>query len=146
MKPSWKIWTADLILIGLIGVALTREKPVQSATAKPATPQKTLVTPQEVRAPKALSLPQEVKAALSSDLRVVGYIEKRDRTITIKASSKGPLYSVKTADGKVLFENVSAEQLRAQAPELHDFIKTAVAGNDGKGKGKMDAGMHSLAR
>ena len=132
MKTSRKIWIADLILIALIGVALAQEKPVQSLAApKSANPQPKLVPAQE-------------KAAFSSsgstsDLRVVGYIEKRDRTITIKAGPKGPVYSVKTAEGKVLFENVSGEQLRAQAPELHEFIKNAVAGSDGKKKIKADA-------
>ena len=96
---------------------------------------------------KTVSLP---KASISnSNLRTVGYIEKRDRTITIKAGPKGPVYSVKTTDGKVLFENVSAEQLRAQAPELHEFLKSAVAGTDGKnvknGR-KMDARIDVLSR
>jgi hypothetical protein len=66
-----------------------------------------------------------LKAA--SDYPVIGYLEKRDRTITIKGGPKGALYTVKTADGKVLCENVSAEQLRAQAPEISEFLKTAVA-------------------
>jgi len=133
MKPSWKIWVADLLLIGLIGAALAQEKTSQPAPAKPASTQKAIITPPETKPPP-------------SDLRIVGYIEKRDRTIVIKASSKGPFYSVKTADGKVLFENVSSEQLRAQAPELHDFIKTAVAGADAKNRVKMDAGMTSSMR
>ena len=67
---------------------------------------------------------------------VIGYIEKRDRTITIKAGPKGPLYSVKTLAGKLLCENVSAEQLRAQAPELNEFLKGAIADSS---SGKADA-------
>jgi hypothetical protein len=70
-----------------------------------------------------------VKAA--ADFPVVGYIEKRDRIITIKAGPKGPVYSVKTADGKLLFDNLSQEQLSAKAPELGEFLKTAVAGTPG---------------
>ena len=54
-----------------------------------------------------------------------------DRNITIKAGAKGPVYSVKTADGKVLCENLSREQLSAQLPELGEFIKTGVAGTPG---------------
>ena len=134
MKTSWKFWAADLLLIGLIGAALAQEKTTPPAPAKAVTAQKTFVTAPETKAP------------LPSDLRIVGYIEKRDRTIVIKASSKGPFYTVKGPDGKVLFENFSAEQLRAQAPELHDFIKTAVAGADAKNRVKIDAGMSSSMR
>jgi L-ascorbate metabolism protein UlaG (beta-lactamase superfamily) len=60
-------------------------------------------------------------------LPVIGHLEKRDRIITIKSGPHGPVYSVTTKDGKTLFENVSAEQLKAQAPEIHDLLKTGLA-------------------
>ena len=89
----------------------------------------------QVRQPK-LATPHEAQTATSpgsdkskGDYPVIGYLEKRDRTITIKAGPNGPLYSVKTAAGNVLCENLSADQLRAQAPELSEFLKTAVAGD-----------------
>jgi hypothetical protein len=69
----------------------------------------------------------------ASDFPIIGYIEKRDRTITIKYGPKGTIYSVKSADGTVHCNNVSLEQLRAQSPELHEFVKTAVAGNISNG-------------
>src|SRR6188474_1539945 len=62
---------------------------------------------------------------------VIGYLEKRDRVITIKAGPHGPIYCVATKEGKVLHQNLSAEQLKAQAPELHDLIKSGVA-NDAR--------------
>ena len=65
----------------------------------------------------------------SETLTVIGYLEKRDRVITIKSGPKGVVYTVTTKGGKILFENLSAQQLRAQAPELHDFIKNGVAGD-----------------
>ncbi len=49
---------------------------------------------------------------------MLGYIESRDRIITLKAGPNGTIYSCKTKDGKVLFENLSPEQLRAQSPEI----------------------------
>ena len=69
-----------------------------------------------------------------------------DRTITVKAGPKGPVYSVKSADGKVLYDNVSIEQLSAQAPQLGEFLKTAVAGapgakTDARLRVKVDASM-----
>ena len=58
---------------------------------------------------------------------VIGYLEKRNCVITIKSSPHGTIYSVSTKDGKVLNENVSAEQLKAQAPEIYEVIKTGNA-------------------
>lgn len=60
---------------------------------------------------------------------VIGYLEGRGKLIIIKSGPKGPVYSVKAADGKYLFEDLSVEQLRAQAPEIHQFIQSAVAIN-----------------
>jgi hypothetical protein len=67
----------------------------------------------------------------AADLPIIGYLEKQGKVITIKSGPKGTVYSAKTTEGKVLFENISAEQMRAQAPELHEFIKNAVAANSG---------------
>lgn len=58
---------------------------------------------------------------------VIGYLEKRNCVITIKSSPRGTIYDVATKDGKVLHENVSAEQLKAQAPEIYEVIKTGNA-------------------
>jgi len=67
--------------------------------------------------------------AQPGQLAVIGYLEKRDHVIAIKSGPQGPVYSVMTKDGKILFEDVSAEQLKAQAPEIHDLIKTGIAGD-----------------
>jgi hypothetical protein len=74
------------------------------------------------------------KAPSKPELPIIGYIESRGRVITLKAGPNGTIYSCKTTDGKVLFENLSAEQLRAQSPDLDDFVKSAIAtGKDPKG-------------
>ncbi len=75
----------------------------------------------------------------SAELPVIMYLEKRGQTITVKAGPKGAVYSVKNAEGKALFENLSSEQLRARAPELHQFIKNAMAQNGGKSGAVLDA-------
>lgn len=62
---------------------------------------------------------------------VIGYLEKRDHVITIKSSPHGTVYSIATKDGKILHENVSAEQLKAKAPELYQAVKTGLA-NDAR--------------
>lgn len=58
---------------------------------------------------------------------VIGYLEKRDCVITIKSSPRGTVYDIATKDGKILHENISAEQLKAQAPGLYDI---AAGGTD----------------
>ncbi len=82
----------------------------------------------------------------SSQYPVVGYLEKRGRTIIIKSGPKGPLYSVKDEKGKTLFENLSTEQLRAEAPDIHEFLKTAVAQKGAKNGGKADASLRMESR
>ena len=107
------------VLVAAAGFALSQEKSSQSTGPK-------LASPHEARTATPVA---NVKAAAS--FPVIGYLEGRDRTITIKAGPKGPLYSVRTAQGKVLCENLSSEQLSAQAPEVREFLKTAIAGTPG---------------
>ena len=113
MRTNLKLLFSILGVVAIVGLASSQEKPKSKPPAKePAVATATNVT-------------------ASTDFPVIGYIEKNDREITIKAGPKGTLYSVRTADGKVLLENVTTEQLRAQAPELQEFIKTAVAAQPG---------------
>ncbi|HYT60324.1 MAG TPA: hypothetical protein VEL06_09145 [Haliangiales bacterium] len=72
-------------------------------------------------------------------LPVIGHLETRDRIITIQSGPAGLLYLVKTKDGKVLNRNLSEEQLKAQAPEIHELIKTSVAGVSNKDGSFLDA-------
>ena len=83
----------------------------------------------------------ESKVKPNGHLAVIGHLEKRDRVITIKSGPKGAVYGVATKDGTVLFENLSAEQLKAQAPEIHELIKTGVAGDARVRKSNIDASL-----
>ena len=114
-------------LVALAVCALAGDKPAQTKQAQSATThaQRPAVT---------VTMP-------APDSPVIGFLEKRGQTITIKAGPKGPVYSAKSTDGKTLFENLSLEQLRAQAPEIHELIKTAVAGASGKPGVVLDAGL-----
>lgn len=107
---------------------------------KPSSP---VAVPGKTEAAPAVTTPKP-----AADYPIIGYLEKRGQTITIKSGPKGALYSVKNAAGKVLYENVSAEQLRAQAPELHEFLKGAMVGPGAVGDArvrptKLDAGLGS---
>ncbi len=109
-----------VVLVAAAGLALSQDK-ATSQTSRPK-----LTSPHEAQSPAP---GKSMKT--SADYPVICYLEQRGRTITVKAGPKGPVYSVKTADDKVLYENVSLEQLTAQAPALGEFLKTAVAGAPG---------------
>ena len=121
MKANRKTVLGGLALVVLTGLALAPENSRQNS---------------KTNAPGPATTPPAVTSTnrqAASAYPIIGYLEKRGQTITIKAGPKGPVYDVRTAEGKVLFENVSAEQLSAKAPELNEFLKSAVAGNSGKG-------------
>ena len=116
MKINFKLLFACATLAAGTGSLFSQQKSPTPDQSKPAT----------VARPAATT-------NAAADFPIIGHIEKRDRTITIKSGPKETIYSVKSADGKVLCNNLTLEQLRAQSPELHEFVKTAVAGNISNG-------------
>ncbi len=127
MKTNHMLVVGGAVLVAA-GLALSEEKSAQSAR------------PGLTNSHKARTAGPARSVKSAADLPVIGYLKGRDHMITIKAGPKGPLYSVTTADGKVLYENVSREQLSAKAPELGEFLKTAVASPAGAaGTNKADA-------
>lgn len=105
-----------VILVVSVQLAFSQQKPSSTGPTIPASPAKQSSGPATNR-------------QATADFPIIGHVEKQDRTITIKAGTNGTIYTVKSADGKTLYDNVTLEQLRAQAPDLHEFVKTAVAGN-----------------
>jgi len=130
MKVKASLLFGCMSLVALGVCALADDKPVQKRQV-------------QLSSPKA-KRPQVTVASPASDSPIICYLERRGQTITIKAGAKGPIYSGKTAEGKILFENLSIDQLRAQAPEIHELIKTAVASGSGKPGAVIDAGLHSM--
>lgn len=117
MKTNQALLFSGIVLAGVAGLGLSEDKsPVQRTRPR-------LTSPQATQKPAP---GKGVKAA--ADFPVICYVEQRDRTITVKAGPEGPIYSVKAANGKVLYDNLSIEQLSAQAPKLSEFLKTAVVG------------------
>jgi hypothetical protein len=80
-------------------------------------------------------------AAANRNLPVICHLERRDTVITVKAGPSGPIYLVKTKAGKILHQDLTEEQLRAQAPEIHAFVKTALAGRSEKPGVVIDASL-----
>jgi len=123
---------AGLALLGLAGLSLSQEQARRDSTPR-------------TNAVPVAAVTHGGKAKRGEPYTVIGYLEKRDCVITIKTSARGPVYSVATKDGKVLFENVSAEQLKAQALEIHDLIKTGVVGDPNGQRPIIDASLRISA-
>ncbi len=114
----------------------------QSKPAKVQKPKATFKIPAakatvEIAAPKKEVPPPKVEG--SENLPVIGHLETRHRFITIKAGPNGAVYTVKTKAGKILATDATLDQLKAQLPDVHDFLKSSVAGKSGRSGAVMDA-------
>jgi len=87
----------------------------------------------------ATDKPERANANASADLIPIVHLETQDKLVTVQSGPAGLVYLVRAKDGKVLHENLSEEQLKAQAPDIHELINTAVAGSRSKDDSFMDA-------
>lgn len=58
---------------------------------------------------------------------VIGHLEMKDKLITIRTGSAGPLYTVKSKDGNILAEDLDPAEMSAKFPELKDVVEQGVA-------------------
>ena len=63
---------------------------------------------------------------------VIGYMQSRDRVVTISQGPEGTVYTVKNKDGKVLAENISEKDLKSKYPSVYSQVKYGLAGNDAR--------------
>jgi hypothetical protein len=129
MKTKRSLLLGWMGLVALVVGALGDNQPAQKRQQQRSSP----LAKEGVRVP----IPE-------SDSPIIGYLEKRRQTITIKSGPQGTLYSIKTTEGTTLFENLTTDQLRAAAPELHELIRTAVAADSEKGSVLMDARVRAV--
>jgi len=61
---------------------------------------------------------------------VIGYMQSRNRVVTISQGPKGTVYTIKNKDGKVLAENISEKDLKEKYPSVYSQVKYGLAGND----------------
>ena len=115
MKTPLPFLVVGVLIAGWLTSALAGEKPQ---------PQKTVA-----KAAVRQSETSSTNVVKKRGYPVVGYLEGRGKTIILKSGPNGPLYSVKGEKGKLLFEDLTADQLRAQAPEIHQIVQSAVAVN-----------------
>ncbi len=58
---------------------------------------------------------------------IVSHLKTRDKLITIRAGSEGPMYTVKSEDETVLAADLPAEELYAKFPELKGAVERGIA-------------------
>ena len=63
---------------------------------------------------------------------VLGHLKTKDKFITIRTGPDGPLYTVKSKDGKTLAMDLPAEKLYAEFPELKDVLEQCIAADDAR--------------
>jgi hypothetical protein len=67
-------------------------------------------------------------ANTASKYPVIVHVVSRDKTITISAGPKGPVYSAAMNDGgKILIADASGEQFAKEQPELYRMIRGTIA-------------------
>ena len=128
MKTKLIVVGGAVVLAGVAVLAAVRER----------------TQPNSPAARTTVSVAKDEKASAntpceSADLIPIVRLETRDKLVTVQSGPGGLVYLVQAKDGKVLHENLSEDQLKAQAPELHELIKTAVAGSGSKDDSFMDA-------
>ena len=80
-------------------------------------------TPVKVPMPTAVPTPI-VQDTTPGDYVVIGSFARRDQVVTIKSGSGGIVYTIAGKDGRILFDNLTAAQLKEKTPQLHDYIST----------------------
>jgi len=68
---------------------------------------------------------------------VVGFIEKREKVITLKAGPEGTLYTIEKKNGELLVEDVSEQHLFSEFRDLYKFVKNAIASADSNKAGSV---------
>lgn len=76
-----------------------------------------------------IALPTHAALADDEALSIV-HLAFRDHIVTINSSPQGPRYSVRTASGILLSEDLTDEQLLAAHPELHFHIRSSYASDE----------------
>ena len=119
--------TKRIILMSLVGclylVGCRHPKEPQVSTAG----QPTVVTETETHVTK----PKDSgPSAETSDNPVIGHLQTRNKLITIRTGADGPLYSVKSKEGKILAVDLPATELSARFPELKKVVERGFAGDD----------------
>jgi hypothetical protein len=61
---------------------------------------------------------------------IIGYLQNRDKIVTIIRGPEGSAFTVKTSDGKILDSKLNEKAFQAKYPMLSNQIKYGLTGND----------------
>ncbi len=63
---------------------------------------------------------------------VIGHLKSKDRIITVTKGPKGPLYTIKSKEGKILETKIDDKSLQAKYPDIYHQIKSGIAADDAR--------------
>ena len=82
-------------------------------------------------APRSFAQDKDKKPQMTpNNSIVIGYMQSRDRVVTISQGPEGTVYTIKNKDGKALAENISEKDLKEKYPSVYSQVKYGLAGND----------------
>jgi hypothetical protein len=123
MKGEHRMKTALLLLLVVVGLAI-------AALRQPREGDRGRI----IIARAGTNKTAEMYLTASSDTKsseppgpALGHLETRHRVVTILAGSQAS-YTIMTKDGKLLAENISADRLRTQFPDLTKLVESGLAG------------------
>lgn len=92
-RPALREWSGAMLTVGVLAAAAWVAVPERSAAS-------------------------ETASAASS----LGSLVGRDTVVRLTHSAHGPLYTITTSDGTVLYERLSVEDLRLHFPDLDPHV------------------------
>jgi hypothetical protein len=100
----------------------------QTLTAQQATLPAEPVLSEQQQTPDTVVKPEDAAPNRQLDSgSVIGHLKTRDKLITIRTGSHGPVYTVKSEDGTVLAVNLPASEISARFPDLKGIVERGVA-------------------
>ena len=85
----------------------------------------------EAAAPAVVSSAETAPNTEDSAAKPLGSLKGREHLVTFYSTPIGPRFTVSTLDGKMLGEQLSVEELRAQLPDVYETVKSSIAQTGG---------------
>ena len=120
------MFSRRLLASGFLSITITC---LVGCSSKPSQDQ-TVVRPNESAAPVAATVEPAAPADVGPGTPI-GSLKGRNHTVTFYSTPEGPRFTVSTVDGRVLGQQLSVDQLRAQLPQVYEEFKSSIAGLGG---------------
>lgn len=116
--------TLPLWPVLIVGMAWAADQSPNTTSESSRTGTKPLPVAQPVRSPAATA---ERAARPTAKEAVIGHIELRDRSVTVRSTAAGLRYTIRAANGTVLHRDLTLDQLQARAPHAAEVMRTGWA-------------------